>query len=245
MIFCLTCDCAYPAHPLLTEDGYTQGKGVSQLEFSGEYINRKNTDTDTTVNILTGTTIFTHGIADNVDVLISSSFQSTRANVQGSLSRQSGIGDSAIDVKWKLYEKNSVAIAVKPGVTLPTGDYNKQLGNGEVRYRAFIISSFDLNRFALHLNMGYMRHENRLDERKNLTQASLAGEWRLTKRFKFIANAGIETCRDKSYTEDPVLFLFGMIYKLADNVDLDLGVRKVIVKPEDNFSGLAGITFRF
>lgn len=45
---------------------------------------------------------------------------------------EQSIGDAAVEAKWRLFEKNSFNSALKPGVTLPTGNDEKGLGAGQL-----------------------------------------------------------------------------------------------------------------
>jgi hypothetical protein len=233
-------------HPLITDDAYTQGKGAFQVELASEYVNNKDTDADKTTNVVTTGATFTYGAVDNMDIVLTSGYQSIRDNIEGVTSRNDGVTDSGIDVKWKFYErKDNFSLAIKPGIIFPTGDYEKGLGSGKVRYRFFFISSKELEPLTVHLNIGYMRNENKLDERKDILHTSLAGEWKVAKRLRFVANTGIETCRDKSHIDDPAFILAGFIYAITEKIDLDLGVKGGITRTENSFTALGGVTFRF
>ena len=223
-------------HPLITDDAYTQGKGAFQVELTGEYVNSKDTDAGKTTNVVTTGAALTYGIIDNIDIVLISGYQSVRDNVEGATSRNSGVTDSGIDVKWKFYEKkDNISLAIKPGIIFPTGEDEKGLGSGKVRYRFFFISSKELGAFTVHLNIGYMRNENMLDERKDILHASLAGEWKVAKRLRFVANTGIETCRDRSHIDDPAFILVGFVYGITEKIDLDLGVKGGITRTENKF----------
>lgn len=237
---------AFAILPLITDDAYTQGKGGCQVELAGEYVNDTDTDAGKTTNIVTTAAAFTYGVVDNVDIIVTSGYQSIRDNTEGITSRSDGVLDSVIDVKWRFYErKDGLSLAIRPGVIFPTGDDEKGLGSGKARYRFFFISSKELEPFTVHLNIGYMRNDNRLDEREDILHVSLAGEWKFAERLRLVADAGIETCRDKSHINDPAFILIGLIYGVTKKIDLSLGVKSAITNTENNFSALGGVTFRF
>ena len=79
-----------------------------------------------------------------------------------------GIEDISVSVKWKFLDHDGVSLALKPGITIPTGDEDEGLGAGEVTYSAFIIASKEFDPFAFHLNVGYLRNESDFDERRDL-----------------------------------------------------------------------------
>ncbi len=232
--------------PLITDDAYTQGKNGCQVELAGEYVYDTDTDAGKTTNTVATAAAFTYGVVDNIDIIVTSGYQNTRGNTEGITSRSDGVPDSVIDVKWRFYErKDGLSLAIRPGIIFPTGDDEKGLGSGKVRYRFFFISSKELKPFTVHLNIGYMRNENKLDEREDILRVSLAGEWKFAERLRLVADTGIETCRDKLHINDPAFILFGLIYGVTEKIDLSLGVKSAITDTENNFSALAGMTFRF
>ena len=64
----------------------------------------------------------------------------------------------------RFYEHADLSLAIKPGLTLPTGDDEKGLGTGKATYRLFFIASQEMDPWAFHLNLGYIRNENTLEE---------------------------------------------------------------------------------
>jgi hypothetical protein len=239
-------DISHASHPLITDDAYTQGKGNFQLEVTGEYVNDKETDKGETTNSETAATTITLGITETIDIVAAMGYQNIRKNTEGAISRNDGAIDSGIDVKWRFYEKkNDLLLAIKSGIIFPTGDADKGLGSGIARFRFFFISSKELKSFTFHLNLGYMRNNNKNDERKDIAHASLAGEWKIMQKLRLVANAGIETCKDRSYVNDPAFILGGLIYSITEKLDIDLGVKHWITRTENDFTALAGITIRF
>jgi long-subunit fatty acid transport protein len=95
------------------------------------------------------------------------------------------------------------------------------------------------------LNLGYKRNENTIDERKDIWHASLAGEFKITKTLKLIANIGAERNTDKSSDTNPAFILGGFIYSIRENMDIDFGVKGGLNKAEADITYLAGITLRF
>ena len=237
---------AFSAHPLITDDAYTQGKGSSQLELSGQYSFDKDTDVDSTKNSVAGEVVFAYGIIDSVDLVLRSAYEDARENSEGCLSRKSGISDTDLGIKWRFFEKKDVlSLSVKPVISFSTGDHEKNLGSGETGYRFFFISSAKWDPFSVHVNLGYIRNENRVDERRDIFVASLAGEWEFSDGWRLVADTGIETCRDMNHKEDPVFLLLGIIYSVTKSIDLDLGVKQGVTGTEDRFTLSGAVTFKF
>lgn len=117
---------AYAAHPLITDDTGTQGKGKFQIEVNAEHAN-DNGNTETAL----GATL-SAGVLDNVDIVIGAPYVFlSEKDDTGHRSYEDGISDLSLALKWRLYENEGLSFALKPGVTLATGDVDKGLGDGK------------------------------------------------------------------------------------------------------------------
>jgi hypothetical protein len=234
---------AFAAHPLITDDTGTQGKGKFQLEVNSEF---DHEDEDgTKEDIFEIAPVLSYGITDNVDLVIGVPYQSIRTREQSETFTESGISDTSFEVKWRFYEKDGLSFALKPGISLPTGDEDKGLGAGRAGYSIFIITTKEIEPWAFHLNLGYIRNENKADERKNLWHASLSGSVEAKKDLSLVANIGIERNADRNVNTHPAFILGGIIYSLSENLDIDFGLKAGLNKPERDYSVLAGLAWRF
>lgn len=242
-VFCLLPAISFAYHPLITDDTGTQGKGRFQLEVNGEYGHDRE-DGVTTNTTQTSTTL-TYGIIDNVDISLGMPYQYIRTKDAETTTRHDGISDVSIDLKWRFYEKKGLSLALKPGITLPTGDHERDLGSGRMTYGCFFILTHEMKPFAIHANLGYRRNENKIDERKDIWHASLAGELEVIKGLKAVANVGVERNTDKLSNTHPAFIIGGLVYSVTENLDIDIGVKGGLNKTETDITGLAGITLRF
>lgn len=233
----------YAAHPLITDDTGTQGKGKFQLELNGEYGHDKYNGI--TTKSTQAATALTYGIADHLDIVIGVPYQNNRTEDAGTAIKEDGISDISVETKWSFYENNGLSFALKPGITLPSGDNEKGLSTGRTTYHIFFISTKEIKPCALHLNIGYIRNENKNDERKNLWHASLATTVDVTKNLKLVGNIGAERNTDISTNTHPAFILGGLIYSITENFDIDFGIKGGLTKPETDYSLLSGITYRF
>lgn len=239
---------SFAAHPLITDDTGTQGKGKFQLELNGQYdrdredvdgVSVKNTGKQTAATL-------SCGIVENVDLVLSIPYQWGKAKEnEVTIYNEEGIGDATLETKWRLFEKERFSLALKPGIIIPVGDDEKGLGTGRLGGQIFLIGSQELGAWAFHANLGYIRNENDADEYKDLWHASLAITREVVKNLRFAANIGIERNPDDSTKDDPAFIIGGFIYSLTENFDVDLGVKGGLSKAETDFSLLAGIAFRF
>ncbi|PKN71479.1 MAG: transporter [Deltaproteobacteria bacterium HGW-Deltaproteobacteria-12] len=239
---------SWAAHPLITDDAGTQGKGKFQLELNGQYDSDKETVDGVNVKITGGqaSATLSYGIIDNIDLVLTVPYQWGKiAEDNITVYDETGISDTVMEAKWRFLEKDGFSLALKPGFRIPSGDYKKGQGAGEIGYQAFLIGSKEIADWAFHVNLGYVRNENKVDERINIWHASLAATWETIKNLKLVANVGIERNPSDNAVNDPAFLIGGLIYSLTENIDLDCGVKYGLNSSETDYSLLAGITLRF
>ncbi|MDA8238802.1 MAG: transporter [Nitrospiraceae bacterium] len=234
---------SFAAIPLITDDTGTQGKGKFQLELATEFghdkdetITNKNSDFSATL---------TYGITDSVDVVLFVPYGSWRSDDSGSATRESGFSDLAIETKWRFYEKEGVSLALKPGFTVPTGDAEKDLGNGRMTYYLYFIASKEMNPWAFHLNLAYIRNNNTGNDRKDIWHASLASTVGVMKNLKLVGDIGLETNPESASSTPPAYVLGGAIYSASENFDIGLGLKAGLTNPETDVAVRGGIAYRF
>ncbi|HET7318964.1 MAG TPA: transporter [Nitrospirota bacterium] len=248
-IACALAGEAFAAHPLITDDSGTQGKGNVQLEFIGEYgIDKHDGVREKSLQVPT-VPFLTYGLTDATDIVMGLPYNEVVTEDAAGKSAVRGIGDASLELKTRFYEKDGLSFAVKPGITLPTGDENKGLGNGRVSYHAFLITTKEVQPCAFHLNLGYIHNQYKFqaDEdanRKDLWHVSLAAQAELVKNVKAVANIGMERNPDKTSEAHPAFILGGLICSITENLDIDAGIKYGLNRPETDIAYLAGITWR-
>jgi hypothetical protein len=220
-----------------------------QFEFIGEY--GKDTEEGITQKGLELPTIpvLSYGVSDTIDVVFGLPYVSVRTEEDGAESALRGISDASIEVKALFYDKDGLSVALKPGISLPTGDEEKGLGNGKPSYSMFFITTKEAEPWAFHFNVGYVRNEYRLDadeeaNRKDIWHLSLASQVEVVKGLNLVLNAGMERNPDKTSNTHPAFVLGGLIHAVGENLDLDLGIKAALTESETDNSILAGITWR-
>jgi len=239
---------SWAAHPLITDDTGTQGKGKFQLELNGQYDWDKQDSEGVSVKTEGGqaAAILSYGVAENVDLVLSLPYLWGKVKEEDvTVYDEKGIGDAVFEVKWRLFEKDGFSLALKPGISIPTGNDEKGLGAGLLGGHIFLIGSKELGSWAFHANLGYIRNENKADERKDIWHASVAATWEVVKNLKLAANIGIERNPDDDANNDPAFLIGGVIYSVTENFDLDCGVKYGLNSSETDLSLMAGITYRF
>jgi len=246
ILFCTILSCstaAFASHPLITDDAGTMGTGKAQLELNGEYGHEK--EDGVTTRTTEGAASLSYGLSDSLDLVVGLPYQYFREKDAESILSEHGFSDASVEVKWGFYENNGLSLALKPGLTLPTGDDEEGLGTGKVSYSLFSIISKEIDPWAFHLNLGYVRNENTLDEEEDIWHASIASTLAVTEELTAVANLGVESNTDELSGTDPAFFLAGLIYALSEEFDIDCGIKYGINDPETDFTVLAGITWKF
>jgi hypothetical protein len=234
---------AFAAHPLITDDTGTMGTGNAQLEMNGEYGHEK--EEGVTTKTTQGDACFSYGLSDSVDLVIDLPYLHSREKSEDGTVSENGFSDTAIEVKWRFFAHEDLSLAIKPGLTLPTGNDEKGLGAGKATYSLFFVASQEMDPWAFHLNLGYIKNENTLDEEKDLWHASIASTVALTEDLTAVANLGVESNTDKLAGTDPAFFLAGLVYALSEEFDLDCGIKYGLNDPETDYTVLAGVTWKF
>lgn len=245
---------AYAAHPLITDDTGVQGKGRVQIEVNGAYGTDKETVAGGVAEKVTATAAavtLSYGATDALDLVLGVPYVAAKVTDDGTtVYDESGMSDVSFDAKWRFFEKDGLSFALKPGLSLPTGDEQKGLGAGKTGYRLFLIGTVQSEPWAFHGNIGFIRNEfdpqgGAVDEEKNLWHASLATEYTAAKGLRVVGNVGIEKNPEKGATDDLAFALLGAVYALSEGVDIDGGIKVGLTDPETDTTLLAGVTFRF
>jgi len=240
---------AFAAHPLITDDPNTQGKGKFQVEVNGQTSVDDRTDATGTRSEVRDTalaTVLSYGATKDVDLIIGALYRDYIVKENGTrASAENGYSDVVIEVKWRFFEKDGFALALKPGVILPSGNEQKGLGAGKAGYGAFLIGSKELEPFTVLVNVGYVRNENKLAEQVDLWHLSAAVIYKATEDLQLVANIGQATNTDKSVDRYPAFVLAGAIYAISERFDIDFGVKLGLNDVETDVIYLAGIALRF
>lgn len=199
------------AQPLFTEDTGVLAAGQWQLEVAAEDANEKATRQRTEVF---GSTL-SYGATENVDFILSLPWYRDGPD---------GLGDVALDVKWRFYRQGALRFALKPGITLPTGNDREGRGAGRIGWGSLVIMSWIPGALGVHAHAGYLRNENKLGERESLRHLATAATYRI---------GAVTVVGELSRTTNQVpgervarYSTAGAIWSLTRDFDLDIGWRQ-------------------
>jgi hypothetical protein len=239
----LPCSPLQAAHPLITEDTGTQGQGNFQAELTNEQFSIQGEGTDQML-ALTRVTL-SYGVADSVDMVVSVPYLKLGAVASDGTPGTQGMGDLGLDVKWRFYEKDKLSVALKSGLTFPTGDDVLNLGAGRQTWSASVVSSYALEQWAFHLHLGYLHFSNDFNDKVNIWHASAAVVRKLNDELRFALDSGVDTNPDPVAIHSIVFVIAGLVYSPHPNIDLDLGYK---IESSDTARAnalLAGIALRW
>jgi hypothetical protein len=248
---------AWAGHPFITDDADTQGKGNWQLELQAEH--RRHDASASGVRLRARDTLFnpvlTYGILESVEVALGLNYQRSRVSESGAVpGRESGLSDSSLEIKWNFYEKDGFSLALKPGISLPTGDEQRGLGTGRISWGTNFIAGYEAEPWTWLANVEYFRARYRLardveDSRSNLWRVSVGAAYEVREGTKLVGELGARTNEARSDPFFPgrraTFAMLGVIYSPTRKIDFDVGVRKGLNRAETDTVILAGATIRW
>ncbi|ONN65675.1 MULTISPECIES: transporter [Herbaspirillum] len=228
---------AFAAHPLVTDDAGVQGAGGIQLEMNTDWSKQSGDASHV------GAFTFTYGVTDKLDLFFNlpQTFQSPTGT---------GVGDVSLGAKWRYYEADGLALALKPEFFMPSGDEEKGLGNGKSSAALTGIASYETGPWTLHGNLGVRVNRFKLDsdqqsQRKTLWRASAAVWYGLDEQWRLVADTGVAQNPDASSRKLPSYALVGVIWSPNKTVDLDAGAKFGLNKAEVTRQFGVGVTLHY
>lgn len=246
----LSAGTSFAAHPLISDDAGTLGKGSMQVELNGEISSDKEKSDGATTKT-TGkqlATSFGVGVTDKIDLSIGFARPWESGDIDGATFSDAGSADFSLALKWQVYEHEGFSVAVKPQL-----GYSYSIGASDdytVSYGTTLVLSKEFEPFALHLNAGYIYQNYNLAESKGTRRSSvwnvcLGATYEVIKNLKLVADAGAATNEDKASNDMPVFGLAGAVYSVSKAVDISAGLKVGLTKPEADLTGTIGATFKF
>jgi Putative MetA-pathway of phenol degradation len=239
----------FGAHPLLTDDTFTQGKGKVQVEMGYQF--DSNNDDGVKSKLSRPRIQLTYGLYDPLDILLDIPYLFVQQTKGGATTKNNGIGDVTLSSKWRFYgEKEGLQFAIKASVTFPTGDEEKGLGFGREAYGITLISTFDREAWCVSANLGYLYNDYGLQAdsdayRQDIWFAGLSGQRRIVEKVWLVGEVGIVRNVDVTSDTPPAFINGGVIYELTKNIDLDVGYKHGLNKPTVDYSISGAVTVRF
>ena len=234
---------AFAAHPLITEDTATQGRGNGQLELTLEY--GHDEESDAREDAADFAAVLTWGLHDRLDLLLTLPYSRADTEAAGAAATASGPGDTALDAKWRFLGEGPLSAALKAGATYPSGDEAENLGTGMATFNVNLVAGYEHAQWGGYLHLGYLRNRNVHGERDGIRHASVALTRAVADRLKLVADLGSFTSTDRAVAEDTRFLTLGAICGVREDLDLDFGVKKGLSDPETDTTLQLGMAIRF
>ena len=251
----------WAAHPFISDDAGTQGAGTWQLELMAQR-NRSSRTADAGAGPTqqnSRATLFnpvlTYGLRDTLDVALGLNYANINVTENGVVTEDaSGKSDTTLEMKWRFYERDAFSLALKPGITLPTGDEQRGLGTGKASWGVNFIADYDAEPWVWIANVAYVKARFKLpqdqaDMRSDLWRVSTGAEYVVRKEFRLVGELGVRTNEARN---DPYFpghhaqyAMLGFIYSPTEKMDFDFGLRKGLNRAETDKVFLLGAAFRW
>lgn len=252
----LGAESSFAGPPLVTDDAGIVDVGHLEVELNGSYAHDSEREAGTREqsDVFDGEVKLSTGVLKNVGVSLAMPYTfSERVHEDDDLAGSTeGVGDMLFELKYVFFERDGLALTLKPTVLIPTGRYSAGLSEGRWQFGGTLIASkeFGDGNYALHANLGYEHHDYRTSDargenRSDLWSASVAGEAKVLNKLTAMLDFGLARASDTSTSTPAAYALAGARYELTEQIDLDCGVKVGLSKPEDDVAALYGIVLKF
>jgi hypothetical protein len=222
------------AQPLVSDDTGVQGEGRWQAELGFERTARQAR----LASQRAWSATLTYGLADELDLYAGVPY------ADGG-DAGSGWGDAELGVKWSFASDGPFSFALKPVVTLPSGDERRGLGTGRAGLGATLIAQWESERLTLLGNAGFFHQPNAQGERQSLWRISGAALYRVGGSLQLALDAVVSRNPDPGEGHAPAYLIAGAIYSPRPWLDLALGYRRGLDGQAGADAAMAGLTVRW
>jgi len=229
---------ALAAHPMLTEDPYTQGTGHFELELGQAFAQGDPLQGGR------GTEFgpqLTSGAAPALDLIVRTTWL-TQAPADSPST--SGWGDSMLDFKWRFYDAAPLALAVRAGADIPTGDAARGLGAGTAGFHVIAVAGWQLERVNVNVNAAYIR-VRQTGMRADIPVFSAAVVGPNASPWRTFIEATASANPDPQNAQWPAVARTGLIATVTTWLDLDIGYQARLNRSATRQVWLAGATLRW
>ncbi|WP_339669867.1 transporter [Dasania marina] len=211
---------SFAAHPLISDDTGTQGKGNQQLELSWDRINQESEG----VNRRSLDAVWSLGVVDSIDVSLYLPYTHVSHN---RVESSKGVGDGSANIKWRFLESESWSMAATYSIGILSGDEDKGLGDDELLNFANVIAQKQWQSWQWLINAGWQyQHHGDSAARDHNWQVSSAMLYHHNSQWTWLADIGYRQNPIASSSNAPGVMVLGVIYHLNPDLDIDVGYHK-------------------
>ncbi|MBV1776844.1 transporter [Burkholderiaceae bacterium DAT-1] len=225
----------FAAHPLLTDDPETIGKGAWQYELNTDQAVFYEQNVRLGIDWVNST--LTAALTDNLDVSVNVPFLRYDKPEGG---QAIGRSDISFGLKYRWYAaEEGLHAGLKAVAILPTGDETAGLGNGRTAAGVNGLLCHPIPFGTLMVNGGLLWTRQKETQTSRVWNMSVAAQIPVTESLTAVAEAG----RYSTTVETkPEFAAIGVIWKVNQSVDLDAGLRRGLNDDEVKYSVGVGLT---
>lgn len=237
---------AFAAHPFVTDDANTQGKGRYELQL-GAQLTRDDADGSTLSNFQFAPQL-TYGVVNTLDVLVRPTYDVNFAS-GAEPQRASGFGDVFAGFKWRLFERKvddgQLAAAISAGSGFPVGNAFRGLDAGRATPYGYLILMKSTPTLQLQGNAGAIRNADIPEGRNVLGHVSAAALYTPRRGLQLGVDVAADQNPLRAMTQWPAIVLVGAIYTLNAFCDIDAGYQRRLNHSAPDNQYLIGATLRW
>ena len=220
---------------MLSEDTGTQGRGNAELELGYAWARQDG------ASVFLFQPQLSCGTSSTLDLIVQPSW--TVVSSPGAR-RETGLGDTNLDFKWRFYGAAPWSVGVRAGVQLPTAHNDLGLPGNKVAGHGLLVVTADFMPLTLDANLGYSRVPDSAGARPDLLHFSAAATYAANERLFLVIDAAIDSNPDSRHVTLPAVALAGVIYTARPGLDIDVGYRGGLNSAAPQRQWLLGITYR-
>jgi hypothetical protein len=231
---------AYAAHPLISEDTGTQGKGRFELELGTSWTRAQDG------NAFELDPQLSYGVRDDIDLILRPSLFRLSGSAADQAGRHGGFGTTALDVKWRIAGRGAIAFGTRAGVDLPTAQ--RDLGPQGTGWHALAMVTYDDQTTLATANIGYTRLPTEAGVeamRRNLVRVSAALAHSVREDVRLLVDVAAYRTSDPSVASWPAVAVVGAIFRTPAGFDVDVGWQGRLNHAAPASVWLAGLTLRW
>lgn len=228
---------------MITDNTGTQGQGKGQMEIiNGLGFHAEHRCVKRRSEVIP---VFSCGISEKTDVVIAYPFVYTSSAENSSMLVATGFSDHILELKFAFFEKQLFSLAIKPGVSVPTANYEQGLGSGRMSASLIFIMSTTFPRLCVNGNVGNLRNENNCGDALDIRHVSVDADYLLNPRYHLVLNAGIEKGPRPSSTSHPAFALLGFYYIITEQCEFSRAYKHGLTPTATNHAFIYGLTLGF
>jgi hypothetical protein len=231
---------AHAAHPLISEDTATQGRGKLELEL-GAAITR-----DQGGRIIELDPQLSYGALDDLDLILRPSVLWLTGDAADAVGRRRGFGATALDVKWRPLEWSAWSVGTRAGVDLPTasdGVAPRQPGT-----HALVMATYGSDAVMATANVAYVhapRDATAPTRRRDIVRLSAGTLVTVRSGLRLAADIAAMRATDATDRGWPAVAVLGAIISLPGGPDVDAGYQLPLNARAPSGAWLVGATLRW